>query len=468
MVTEQNQVSRFFEGWRGKRLAVIGVGVSNSGVIRMLAQKGLDVTLCDRKSREQLGELAEEFAALGVKFRLGEEYLDRLTDFDIILRAPGVYFYRPELAEARRAGCVVTSELEVFFRLCPCPVYAVTGSDGKTTTTTLISEMLKAEGKTVHLGGNIGRALLPMVEQVRPQDRVVAELSSFQLLSMRFAPQVSVVTNVSPNHLDVHGTMEEYIDAKKNIFLHQDAFSRTVLNLDNETAASFAPSIRGNLWNFSRQRRPAFGAYADEKGDIYVCGRGEGEPVFVMNQSEIRIPGLHNVENYLAAISAVWGEVSADTIRKIAREFGGVEHRIEFVRELDGVKWYNDSIASSPSRTVAGLKAFRQKIILLAGGYDKKIPFEPMVPYVLEKVKALILMGLTAPKIEAAVRAGEGFDENLLPIYHAENLEDAVRIAREISGPGDIVSLSPACASFDAFPNFEVRGRRFKELVEEL
>lgn len=466
MVTEQNQVSRFFECWRGKRLAVIGVGVSNSDVIRMLARKGLDVTLCDRKNREQLGELAEEFTALGVKFCLGEGYLDQLTGFDIILRAPGVYFYRPELEEARKAGCVVTSELEVFFRLCPCPVYAVTGSDGKTTTTTLISEMLKAEGRIVHLGGNIGRALLPMVEQIQPDDRVVAELSSFQLLSMRFAPQVSVVTNVSPNHLDVHGTMEEYIGAKKNIFLHQDAFSRTVLNLDNETASSFAPCIRGNLWNFSRQRQPCFGAYADEKGDIYVSVR-EGR-TFVMNQSEICIPGLHNVENYLAAISAVWGEVSPDTIRKIAREFGGVEHRIEFVRELDGVKWYNDSIASSPSRTVAGLKAFRQKIILLAGGYDKKIPFEPMVPYVLDKVKALILMGLTAPKIESAIRAGEGFDENLLPIYHAENLEDAVRIAREISMPGDVVSLSPACASFDAFPNFEARGRKFKELVEKL
>ena len=466
MITEQNQISHFFEGWKGKRLAVIGVGVSNNDVIRMLARKGLNVTLCDRKSREQLGDLAEEFAALGVKFRLGDEYLNRLTDFDIILRAPGVYFYRPELAEARKAGCVVTSELEVFFRLCPCPVYAVTGSDGKTTTTTLISEMLKAEGKTVHLGGNIGKALLPMMEQVQPDDRVVAELSSFQLLSMRFAPQVSVVTNVSPNHLDVHGTMEEYIDAKKNIFLHQDAFSRTVLNLDNETAFSFAPCIRGNLWSFSRQEQPAFGAYADEKGDIYVCGR-EGR-TFVMNQSEIRIPGLHNVENYLAAISAVWGEVSPDTIRKIAREFGGVEHRIEFVRELDGVKWYNDSIASSPSRTVAGLKAFQQKIILLAGGYDKKIPFESMVPYVIDKVKALILMGLTAPKIEAAVRAGEGCEESKLPIYHAENLEDAVRIAREISVGGDIVSLSPACASFDAFPNFEVRGRRFKELVGKL
>lgn len=326
--------------------------------------------------------------------------------------------------------------------------------------------MLKAEGKTVHLGGNIGKALLPLLEEVRPDDRVVAELSSFQLLSMHFAPQVAVVTNVAPNHLDVHGTMEEYIEAKKNIFLHQDAFSRTVLNADNEITASFGPEIRGSLWKFSRREKPRFGAYADKQGDIYVSDRKQ--TVFIMNQREIRIPGLHNVENYLAAISAVWGEVSVETIRRIAREFGGVEHRIEFVRELDGVKWYNDSIASSPSRTVAGLKAFPQKIILLAGGYDKKIPFEPMVPYIVDKVKALILMGLTAPKIEAAVRNGQGFEEERLPIYHAKDLEDAVGIARRIAEKGDIVSLSPACASFDAFPNFEVRGRRFKELVKGL
>lgn len=463
---EQNEISLFFEGWHNKRIAVIGVGVSNNDVIRMLARKGLNVTLCDRKNQEQLGELSEEFSNLGVKFRLGDKYLENLSDFDIILRAPGVYFYRPELVEARKSGCIVTSELEIFFHLCPCPVYAVTGSDGKTTTTTLISEMLKAEGKTVHLGGNIGKHLLPLLEQVQPGDRVVAELSSFQLLSMRIAPYRAVVTNVSPNHLDVHRTMEEYIKAKKNLFIHQDAFSRTILNADNDVTRSFAPLVRGSLWYFSRRDVPSFGAYADQNGDIFVkdrCGS-----VFIMNQKEIRIPGLHNVENYLAAISAVWGEVSSEVICKIAREFGGVEHRIEFVRELGGVKWYNDSIASSPSRTVAGLKAFHQKIILLAGGYDKKIPFEPMVPYILDKVKALILMGNTAPKIEAAVRSGTGFNEAELPIYHAADLADSVRIAKEIAVQGDIVSLSPACASFDSFPNFEVRGRKFKELVNGL
>lgn len=466
---EMNKIDRFFADCKNKKIAVIGVGVSNTDVIRMFARKGLDVTLCEHKTREQLGELARELKNLGVKL-LGD-YADSLPKYDMIIRAPGVYFNKPELKAAREAGSIVTSEMELFFDLCPCKIYAVTGSDGKTTTTSVIAEMLKAEGKTVHLGGNIGRALLPIVETVKPDDRAVVELSSFQLISMRHSPDVAVVTNVAPNHLDVHGTMEEYIDAKKNLLLHQGAMSRTVLNADNDITASFGELVRGVRWSFSRKEEVSFGAYADEAGEIYVAYRdedGSRRLTHLMNQKEIRIPGMHNVENYLAAISAVWGEVSVDTIRKVAAEFAGVEHRIEFVRELNGVKWYNDSIASSPTRTIAGLKSFDQKLIIIAGGYDKKIPFEPMVPYLLTKVKALILIGLTAPKIEAAVKADPGYSPEILPIYHGKDLQDAVNIAHKIARSGDIVSLSPACASFDSFPNFEVRGRKFKEMVHAL
>ncbi len=461
----------FFSDCKGKKIAVIGVGVSNTDVIRLFARKGLDVTLCERKSREQLGELAQELEGLGVKLSLGEGYLEKLSSFDIILRAPGVYYNKPELKAARDAGCVVTSEMELFFDLCPCKIYGVTGSDGKTTTTTLIAEMLKAEGKTVHLGGNIGRALLPLIESVQPEDRAVVELSSFQLISMRRSPDVAVITNVAPNHLDVHGTMEEYIDAKKNLILHQNAFSRTVLGADNEITNSFSPLVRGSCWHFYRRGELPFGAYADEAGELYVAYRGADgarQVQHLMHQSQIRIPGMHNVENYLAAISAVWGEVGVQTIRQVAQTFGGVEHRIEFVRELDGVKWYNDSIATSPTRTIAGLKSFDQKLIIIAGGYDKKIPFEPLVPYLLERVKALVLTGLTAPKIEAAVKADPGYSPELLPIYHAADLQEAVNICRRIARSGDIVSLSPACASFDCYPNFEVRGRKYKEMVQAL
>ena len=299
-----------------------------------------------------------------------------------------------------------------------------------------------------------------------PDDRAVVELFSFQLISMRKSPDVAVVTNVAPNHLDVHKDMQEYIDAKRNIYLHQGGISRTVINADNEITASFLPEIRGESMQFSRKMTPALGCYLSEDGVLTMADRHSTTPVLHMD--EIRIPGIHNVENYLAAISAVWGEVSKENIVSVAKTFAGVEHRIEFVRELDGVKWYNDSIASSPTRTIAGLNSFKQKLILIAGGYDKKIPFEPLAPKIIEKVKVLILMGVTAPKIEAAVTSCEGYDPNELAILHVSSMQEAVEKAKEVAEKGDIVSLSPACASFDLYPDFEARGRHFKELVNAL
>lgn len=459
------RVKAFMDGMKGKRVDLIGVGVSHRDLIPLLVEKGAVVSLCDKKTREQLGETAQWLEGLGVQLKLGPDYLSQL-DGEIIFRSPGMKYLTPELTAARRRGQVVTSELEVFLELCPCPVYGVTGSDGKTTTTTLIAEMLEQQGFTVHKGGNIGRALLPILESVEPNDRAVVELSSFQLISMRTSPQVAVVTNVAPNHLDVHKDMAEYIDAKKNIFAHQTGFSRTVLNLDNEITASFGELTRGETFFFTRQKTPEQGAYLGEGGVLTMAYRGEQIPILPME--EIRIPGLHNVENYLAAISAVWGEVSPDVIRQVARTFGGVEHRIEFVREIGGVKWYNDSIATSPTRAIAGLNAFHQKMIILAGGYDKKIPFEPLAPVMVEKVKTLILCGVTAPKIEAAVRACPGFAKSGMEIYHAKDLAESVAIAHKIAVAGDVVSLSPACASFDQYPNFEERGKHFKALVNAL
>lgn len=350
--------------------------------------------------------------------------------------------------------------------LCPCPIAAVTGSDGKTTTTTLISEMLRAEGYRVHLGGNIGYPLLSRIEEITPDDWAVVELSSFQLISMRRSPRIAVVTNVAPNHLDVHRDMQEYIDAKKNIFTHQDGFSRTVLNADNQITKGFSPLIRGQKSMFSRRSPVEHGAWMDENGTLWYSDHSR--QTRIMAAGEIRIPGLHNVENMLAAVCAVWGIVSVENICRVAREFGGVEHRIEFVRELDGVKWYNDSIASSPSRTIAGLKAFGRRIIIIAGGYDKKIPFEPLAPVAAEFVKTMILMGPTADKIQAAVTAYPGYHGDNPRILRAKDMEEAVQIARNAAEKGDIVSLSPACASFDAYPNFEVRGRHYKELVRAL
>ncbi|MBR5473538.1 MAG: UDP-N-acetylmuramoyl-L-alanine--D-glutamate ligase [Clostridia bacterium] len=455
---------QFFSQLKGKKIAMCGIGVSNTPLILNFLKQGARVIACDRRERELIGDVADQLEAAGAELKLGEGYLDNL-EVDIIFRTPGMNFHLPELERARKRGIAVTSEMEVFFDLCPATIFAVTGSDGKTTTTTLIAKMLEAEGKRVFVGGNIGTPLLPEIENITADDFVVAELSSFQLISMRKSPDVAVVTNVAPNHLDVHKDMDEYVEAKKNILLHQNAFSRTVLNRDNEITEDFRKDVRGQSLGFSMTRRLNNGAWLADDGVLHMAYRGIDVPV--IDRKDIRILGDHNVENYLTAITAVWGYVGVDNINKVAREFGGVEHRIEFVRELDGVKYYNDSIASSPTRTIAGLKAFQQKVILIAGGYDKHIPFEPMMPYVTQKVKKLYLCGDTADKIEKCLREYEGYDGNP-QIIRVQDIAEAVKLARETAQSGDIVTLSPACASFDKYPNFVARGNHFKQLVNEL
>ncbi len=454
----------FFDKLNGKKIAMCGIGISNTPLILSFLQKGARVFACDRRSREQIGELADKLENAGAELKLGENYLDDL-EVDIIFRTPGMSFNLPELEKARKRGIAVTSEMEVFFDLCPATIFAITGSDGKTTTTTLISKMLEADGKKVFVGGNIGKPLLPEIENIRPEDFVVVELSSFQLISMRKSPDVAVVTNVEPNHLDIHKDMDEYVEAKKNVLLHQNAFSRTVLNRDNDITEGFRKFVRGQSLGFSMERKLHNGAWLDNNGFLHMAYRGIDVPV--IDRKEIAVIGDHNVQNYLAAITAVWGYVSLDSIKKVAREFMGVEHRIEFVRELDGVKYYNDSIASSPTRTIAGLKAFDQKVILIAGGYDKHIPFDPMMPYIVKKVKTLYLCGNTADKIEQTLRDYEEYDGSP-EIIRVENIEEAVLKARETAEKGDIVTLSPACASFDAYPNFVARGNHFKEIVNKL
>ena len=461
-----SRVEAFFQSVKGKRVTFCGIGGSNLPLIALFQEKGAVVSARDRRTREALGKTGDSLEARGVTLHLGETYLQNL-DEDIIFRTPGMKFTLPELEAARARGAAVTSEMEIFFDLCPCKIYAVTGSDGKTTTTTIISEVLKAAGKNVHLGGNIGRPLLPEIEHVAADDVAVVELSSFQLISMRKSPDVAVVTNLSPNHLDIHKDMQEYIDAKKNIFLHQNAFGRTILNMDNAITAGFSSEVRGQLYTFSRRGRCAYGAWVNESGRI-MLSRG-AEDTYVMDTSEIKIPGAINVENYLAAICAVWGDVDVETIRIVARNFGGVEHRAELVRELDGVKWYNDSIGTSPTRTARGtLSLYDHKIILIAGGYDKKIPYDGLGPVIVGKVKTLVLMGATGPKIEAAVKAAPAYEEGCPKILHARSMEQAVEICRAEAREGDIVSLSPASASFDLYVNFAERGNHFKRLVNAL
>lgn len=457
----------FFENIKNKRVALIGAGVSHFELIKLLCRKGIDVTVCDKTVKEKFDPVIySELSECGARFVLGEGYLDALLDADIIFRTPGMYYNHPIFEKARAMGIVVTSEMECFFDLCPCKTYALTGSDGKTTTTTIVAELFKAEGKTVHLGGNIGKALLPIIEDVSPSDIAVVELSSFQLISMRESPDVAGITNITPNHLNVHGTMDEYIEAKCNLLYHQNAFSRTVLSFDNETTRRLSSIVRGKLSYFSRREKLDNGAFLRDDGMLCYCDYGKETEV--VHMSEIRIPGIHNVENFLTAIAMTWGEVSVETVRNVAKDFSGVEHRIEFVRELDGVKYYNNSIASSPTRVLACLASFDQKQIVIQGGSDKGISFEPMADEICRKVKVLILMGETAQKINDAVAASSLFADSGLKIIRVNNMQEAVYAARENAENGDIVSLSPACASFDMYRMFEERGNHFKQLVNEL
>ena len=454
-------LQEYLQSLREKTVAVIGIGVSNTPLIRLLLQSGISVTACDKRSRTDLGELAVELEAGGAKLQLGSDYLEGL-DQDVIFRTPGMRPDVPQLLAAREKGSVITSEMEVFFDVCPCSIIAVTGSDGKTTTTTMIAELLRASGRTVHVGGNIGKPLLVEAGEMDPADSVVLELSSFQLMTMTKSPHICVVTNLSPNHLDMHKGMEEYVASKENIFLHQSAGDVAVFNLDNDITREQSGRALGEVRMFSRRNTVENGVYL--RGEEIVRCRDGAETV-VMTTADIKLPGIHNVENYMAAIAALEGLVDDETIRTFAREFGGVEHRIELVRTLNGVRYYNDSIASSPTRTIAGLRSFKEKLILIAGGYDKNIPFDELGPEVVERVKVLVLCGATADKIRAAVEAAPGYEAGKPTIVTASNLTEAAEAARTYAVEGDVVTLSPACASFDQFPNFMARGKAFKAIV---
>ena len=444
----------YFHSLKDKKIAVLGLGVSNRPLVRLLLEYGCHVTGCDRTPREQLDAEVLELEQLGCHLRVGENYLEDVSA-DVVFRTPGMHPANPAICALRSHGAEVTSEMEVFFEVCPCRIIAVTGSDGKTTTTTLISEFLKAEGKTVWLGGYIGTPLLPLCRQMKAEDLAVVELSSFQLMDMRRSAHVAVVTNLAPNHLDVHKDMEEYTEAKKNIFRFQDAAHRLILNADNGITAAFRGN--GTTEFFSRQGKPA--RVRAENGSIYRDGQE------VLKAEEILLPGVHNVENYMAAILAVDGLVSDETIRHVARTFGGVEHRIELVRIKDGVRFYNDSIASSPIRTIAGLRSFPEKVIHIAGGYDKNIPYDELGPELCRHVKLLVLGGATGPKIRQAVENCGGDQPRILD---CTDFTAAVSAAAAAAQPGDVVLMSPASAAFDQFKNFMVRGQYFKKIVMEL
>ncbi len=443
----------------GKRVTVVGIGVSNTPLIKRLVEYGAHVTACDKKTEEQLGERVKELRQMDVSLCLGEDYLSDLQG-DYLFKTPGMRYDLPQLLAFSENGGEVLSEMEVFFEICPCKKIAVTGSDGKTTTTSLIYEMMSRAGYTCHLGGNIGKPLLPEIEKIQPEDYAILELSSFQLHTMKVSPQIAVITNIEPNHLDVHKSMEEYIEAKENICRYQKPEERLVVNFSNDITRRIGEQAAAETTYFSRYSWLDKG-YCYREGYIYKDGEK------ILNTDEIALPGMHNVENYMTAIAAVWGLVSVEVIRDVAKHFAGIAHRIEFVRELNGVRFYNDSIASSPTRAMACLNAFYEqgtKMIMIAGGYDKKIPFDGLGQEIVKKVKRLFLVGHTSQKIADAVLANDPD----FPVVFCQSFEEAVRESYAFAGQGDVIALCPACASFDLFPNFEVRGNTFKELVNAL
>ena len=458
-----NKLLAFEKEMHKKNVTVIGIGISNLPLIKYLVKLGANVTACDKRTKEKLGKTFDELSGMGVVLQLGDSYLDNISA-DIIFKTPGMRYDIPELNEARQNGSIVTSEMEVFFELCPSNIIAITGSDGKTTTTTLVHKILTEEGYKTWLGGNIGNPLLTQVGEMQESDYVVLELSSFQLHTMRKSPKRAVITNITPNHLDMHKDYQEYIDAKKNIMLYQNTDDLLVVNEKNDVTREIGDLSNARVLRFTSDENK-------ENSNVYIdngciCFNGEK----ILKTEDIKLPGMHNVENYMAAIAVLDGLVKKESILKVAKEFGGVEHRIELVRTLNGVKYYNSSIDSSPNRTINTLKVFSDKVIMIAGGKDKGISYDEIGPAIIDNVKVLILIGATAKSIEDAV-ISECKNRNIdipVKIHHAKTYPEAVGFAKDAAKENDVVLLSPASTSFDMFSNFEERGNLFKLIVNSL
>lgn len=455
MITITDKIQNYKNSIKGKRISVCGIGISNLPLIDFLLSAGAKVTARDMKEKEALGEIATGLEDKGVRLICGKEYLDNIDD-EIIFRTPGLRYDKQGFVDAIANGAILTSEMQVFFDLCPCKKIAVTGSDGKTTTTTLISEILKADGKKVWLGGNIGKPLLPDVDKMSEDDFAVVELSSFQLHTMTTSPEIAVVTNISPNHLDYHTDYQEYIDAKKNIYKHNSSI-KLITNAENDITLEMAREARGKITFFSSKNKSDI---CEENGIIYINGEK------ALETKDILLPGRHNVENYMAAMGATADFVDTSAFTKVATAFKGVEHRLEYVTEKNGIKFYNGSIDSTPTRTMAALSAFKERnLVVICGGYDKNLDYAPLAPVMAEKAKCVILTGACAGKIKKAFDECEVFDTQKTVVKEVDDFDKAVMAAYESAEKGDIVLLSPAAASFDRFKNFEIRGRHYKDIV---
>ena len=459
-----DNLKKFDDYIKDKKIAIIGLGVSNIPLIDYLHNLGSEITIFDKKVASELDkEILDKIYEYKLKFSFGENSLLKLHGFDVIFRSPSCRADLPEIEQEIENGAILTSEIELVLELCPGTTIGVTGSDGKTTTTSLIYEILKEQGLSCYLGGNIGIPLFTRLHEMTPEDYIVLELSSFQLMTVKKSPNIAVITNISPNHLDIHKSYEEYINAKTNIFKYQSDNDLLVLNYDNDITKEFAKKANGKIVFFSKNIKLDNGIILDNN-IVKSCDNGLRR--HILNIKDVKLKGIHNAENICAAIAATSSIADIQNQEKAIKNFNNVEHRLEFVKEINHVKWFNDSIASSPTRTIAGLNSFNENIILIAGGYDKHLDYEPLAKPIVDKVSNLILLGQTSSKIYESVFRQK--DDNKINIYKVKTLEEAVNQAKNLSNAGDVVLFSPASASFDMFKNFEERGNKFKDLVNKL
>ena len=451
---------------KGRRVLVMGLGLfgGGCGAVRFLCRQGAQVTVTDLRQAEELAESLRDLEGLPVRYKLGGHDTEDFQNTDLVVANPAVPRSSPYLQAAEAAGVPVTTEICLFVSRCPSPIVGVTGTSGKTTTTSLIVEMLRRRDARTLVGGNIGGSLLDRLDEIAPDTPVVLELSSFQLDrlgDMAWSPHVAVVTNFAPNHLDVHGSLDAYRNAKRQIVAHQREGDAAVLNGDDAEVAGWGGRGGVRYVTFSLARMPAHGVFVRD-GDIrHTLGGAERT---VCPATDLRLPGRHNLANALAAAgAALCCGVPEPDIAEALRCFAGVAHRLEHVAEIGGVHYHNDSIATSPDRTRAALEAFSGRIVLIAGGYDKGLGFDELGPVIGQKVSHLILMGKTADAIAAAVPG-----DAATRVHRVASLDEAVMTAAGVALPGDAVLLSPASASYDMFRNFEERGNLFKYLVLSL
>ncbi len=466
MAFTNSKLEKFENYLKYRKVAIIGLGVSNIPLIDYLYNKKANVTVFDNREIDELPkDIMNKITNYGFKFSFGNNALEQLHNFNLIFRSPSCLPTTKELENEAKNGAIVTTEIELFMKMCPAKIIGVTGSDGKTTTTSLINAILQKAGYKTFLGGNIGNPLFTKLNEINEKDIVVLELSSFQLMGMEISPQISVITNITPNHLNIHKDYEEYIEAKKNIFKYQNENGILVLNYDNEITKKFKKEAKGKVIYFSSKKKLDNGYIVDEN-IIKICN--DKIRNHIINTNNLILKGIHNYENICAGLAATNTLVDNDTAVKAIKEFKPVENRLEFVKELNGIKWYNDSASSSPTRTIAGINAFKEKIVLIAGGYDKNLDYTPLAKELIGKVSKLILMGQTAEKIFEAVKNETEKQHTEIPIYMTNNLDDAIRLAKKYARKDEVVLFSPASASFDMFKNAVQRGEIFKEKVNKL